>query len=319
MLPFVALYYPLLRVSAAAIADPLAHYLEPFAATVPLIHNVRIGREPLSYASYQVARNRDIPFVLTPVHHPRWKGWLYRAYTDLYKRADAVLALTEVERDMLTAYGVDRRRIHVIGMGPILASGPQPEVFLEKYHIQPPIVMFLGQHYPYKGYRQLLEAADLVWRKVPETSFVFAGPAVGRSERVFREFADGRIRRLGSIPLQTKTDALAACSLLCVPSTQESFGGVYTEAWSFAKPVIGCKIPAVAEVISDGVDGFLVAQDAEEIADRICYLLLNPDRAHAMGLKGQLKVQTRYTWERIAQSTEAAYQAVLGGREASDE
>jgi glycosyltransferase involved in cell wall biosynthesis len=57
---------------------------------------------------------------------------------------------------------------------------------------------------------------------------------------------DPRILELGSVDLQTKTDALEACTLLCLPSTQESFGGVYTEAWSFKKPVIGCDIPAVS-------------------------------------------------------------------------
>jgi hypothetical protein len=35
-------------------------------------------------------------------------------------------------------------------------------------------------------------------------------------------------------------------------------GGVYTEAWSFCKPVIGCPIPAVSELIVEGVDGCLV-------------------------------------------------------------
>jgi glycosyltransferase involved in cell wall biosynthesis len=118
---------------------------------------------------------------------------------------------------------------------------------------------------------------------------------------------------MGAVDLQTKTDALAACSVLCVPSSQESFGGVYTEAWFFEKPVIGCDIPAVREVIDNGVDGFLVRQDPAEIADRICQLLLNPAKAEKMGQAGRRKVIKNYTWDKIAQRTEAAYYAVLRG------
>jgi glycosyltransferase involved in cell wall biosynthesis len=95
-----------------------------------------------------------------------------------------------------------------------------------------------------------------------------------------------------------------------VPSSQESFGGVYTEAWNFAKPVIGCSIPAVAEVIADGVDGLLVNQEAGAIADRICYLLLNPSVAQAMGEAGKCKVESRYSWDYLAQLTEQIYCSV---------
>lgn len=111
--------------------------------------------------------------------------------------------------------------------------------------------------------------------------------------------------------LQTKTDALAACTLLCVPSTQESFGGVYTEAWSFAKPVIGCDIPAVAEVISQGVDGFLVPQESQSIAETISQVLLANNLAASLGIAGQRKVEEKFTWQRLAEKTEQIYRDLL--------
>lgn len=96
-----------------------------------------------------------------------------------------------------------------------------------------------------------------------------------------------------------------------MPSNQESFGGVYTEAWSFGKPVIGCNIPAVAEVVSNGVDGYLIEQNPEEIADSIIQLLLNPTQAEAMGEAGQQKVKSKFSWEKLAQLTEGVYQKLL--------
>lgn len=311
MAPWLPLYYPFMPVALPAIAPITAHHLQPYAANADLIHNIRIGREILSYASLQAARQQDIPFVFTPVHHPRWVGWRYRAYLDLYRRADGVIALTQAEKQTLMTLGVQADRVFVTGIGPVLADRADPAAFWQRYPLSAPIVLFVGQHYPYKGYCQLLQATALVWQQLPETQFVFIGPPVADSETVFAEFTDRRIHRLGHVDLQTKTDAIAACTLLCVPSTQESFGGVYTEAWSFAKPVIGCPIPAVAEVIQDGVNGFLVAQEPAEIADRILQLLCNPTQAAAMGAAGQQKVETQLTWQKIADLLETAYHTIL--------
>jgi glycosyltransferase involved in cell wall biosynthesis len=312
LIPYLPLYYPLMQIALPAIARNLEQHLDPFARQADLVHNVRIGREGLSYASLQVARKYNLPFVFTPVHHPRWVGWRYRAYLQLYQMADAVIALTEAERNILVNLGVQPDRITVTGMGPVLAEQADPIAFLQKYQIQSPMVLFLGQHYLYKGYRQLLQAAKLVWQKVPEAEFVFIGPAVKASEQDFAAIPDPRIHRLGKVDLQTKTNAISACTLLCVPSTQESFGGVYVEAWSLAKPVIGCNIPAVAELIRDGIDGYLVNQNPGQIADRICNLLLNPTQAQRMGRMGQQKVESRYTWRKLAQATEQAYQLCQG-------
>lgn len=310
MLPWLPLYYPWMTKALPPIAQEIAKPIAALAQTSDLIHNVRIGREGLTYASLQVARRRDIPFVFTPVHHPRWVGWRYREYIKLYQQADAVIALTRAEAKILAGLGVADDRIHVTGHGPVLAPTADPNAFRTTYGIAGPMVLFLGQHYAYKGYRQVLEASHAVWAQHPDTHFVFVGPAVKTSEAIFTEFSDPRIHRLGAVSLQEKTDALAACDLLCVPSSQESFGGVYTEAWSFKKPLIGCKIPAVAEVVSDGRDGYLVEQSAAEVGDRILYLLNHPDRARALGEAGYSKVQQRYSWPCLGEKTLAVYQTL---------
>jgi glycosyltransferase involved in cell wall biosynthesis len=310
MAPWLPLYYPWMAVALPPIAQVIAQPIHALAAQSDLIHNVRIGREGLTYASLQVARQRGIPFVLTPVHHPRWVGWRYREYLKLYQQADAVIALTQAEAKILQGLGVAEQRLHVTGHGPVLAPQANPEAFRAAHDLRGPVVLFLGQHYPYKGYRQLLEATATVWAQHPDTHFVFLGPPVKGSEAVFAAFRDRRIHRLGAVSLQAKTDALAACDLLCVPSSQESFGGVYTEAWSFKKPVIGCPIPAVTEVVSDGQDGYLVEQTAAAVSDRILHLLNHPDLAAHLGQTGYAKVQQRYSWPHLAAKTLRVYQSL---------
>lgn len=305
-------YYPLMPLALPRLANVIERHIAPFAHTAHLIHNTRIGREGISYASFQLARKHDIPFIFTPVHHPRWVGWRYKAFIWLYQHADALITLTTTEKKTLIGLGAREDRVFVSGMGPTLAPTADPAAFRTHYGVKGPMVLFLGQHYDYKGYRQVLSATKNVWQRVPDAEFVFIGPQHNDSAKVLAAHADARLHALGKVDLQTKTSALAACDVLCVPSTQESFGGIYTEAWHFAKPVIGCNIPAVAEVIADGEDGCLVQQHPDEIADRLCHLLTNPGLAQRMGAQGYTKTQAQFTWQRIAERTQLAYNHTLG-------
>jgi glycosyltransferase involved in cell wall biosynthesis len=308
--PAVVAYYGATSRAARWLAGPVRRVLEPRARRADVVHCVRVGREPLALASADAARRTDRPFVFTPLHHPRWSGRRHRVYVDLYRRADRLIALTPTEKATLLALGARAENVSVTGIGPILAPSADSVRFRGEHRLDGPVVLFLGQHFRYKGFMALLEAASLVWRRAPETHFVFAGPPVGRSERAFRD-VDRRIMRLGPVDLQTKTDALAACDILCMPSTQESFGGVFTEAWSFGKPVVGGNIPAIRDVVDDEVDGFLVDQEPRPIAERLIQLIEHPSEREKMGAAGRDKVAARYSWPALAASTEAIYRSLV--------
>jgi glycosyltransferase involved in cell wall biosynthesis len=312
--PWVAVYPVAQGAAIRRIAAALAPEVARRAQAADLIHNCRIGREGLTLASLQVARARGIPFVLTPVHHPRWGGWLHRHYHRIYREADAVIALTEAERRTLAGLGVDERRIFVTGMGPVLAEKADGARFRERHALgRAGVVLFLGQKYAYKGIGPLLEAARSVWRRRPDVRFVFIGPRTPFSRRRFAREVDPRVLELAEVGLEEKTDALDACDVLCVPSAQESFGGVFTEAWMMRRPVVGGDIPAVREVIEDGEDGFLVPPQPASIAERLLVLLDDPALRARMAERGRLKVEARFTWPRLAERTEEVYRRALAG------
>lgn len=313
--PWVYGYWAAQGAAIPRIAAVVADQFAVLAERADLIHNCRIGREPLTAASLDLARRRDIPFVLSPVHHPRWGTWLHRHFHKLYRAADAVVALTRGERDLLVDLGVDARKITIAGMGPDLAPTGDGAAFRAAHKLgDDPVVLFVGQKYAYKGVAALLQAAHRVWARVPETRFVFIGRPTRETAGLFRDL-DRRIVNLDVVDLQTKTDAYAACDVFCLPSSQESFGGVYTEAWSFGKPVIGADIAAVGDVIDDAVNGFTCAPSAGPLADHIVYLLRNGEIASRMGAAGKRKVAERYTWAAIAGRVAATYRAVLAGSE----
>jgi glycosyltransferase involved in cell wall biosynthesis len=300
------------RRAVQRIAETLVPHLRAVIGDARLIHNFRIGREPLTYASSMLAREMGVPFVLTPFHHPRWSSRFYAVYHDVYRSADAVLALTEAERQVLTGLGVAEDRIRVVGHGPILAEESDAERFRHRLRQGGPTVLFLGQKFAYKGLTALLEAAPLVWKRHPAACFIFIGPRTPASDREFGRAADSRIVEMDAVSLQEKTDALAACDLLCVPSSQESFGGVYVEAWALGKPVVAADTPATRELIDQGVDGLLVSQDSRSIAEAITQLLDDPVSAAAMGAHGREKVEQRFKWPLVAQRVASVYEELVG-------
>ena len=312
--PWAAAYYAAPGPAARAVARRMGGALAALAGAPDVVHAVRIGREFLTRASLDLARRRGVPFVLTPCHHPRWSGRRYAEYDRIYREADALIALTGAERDLLIEEkGVRPERVHVVGVGPLLAASGDAAGFRARHRLDGPIVLFLGQQLAYKGVGALLEAAQGVWARHPRAHIVLAGPPTRFSRARVARLGDARVLDLGAVDLATKTAAIAACDVLCLPSAQESFGIVFTEAWTLGKPVVGGRIPPIASVVDDGVDGLLSSQDPAELADRLCALLDDPLGAARMGAAGARKVAARYTWEAIAAQTDAVYRAALAG------
>ncbi len=313
MLPYILNYYGFMSWSIKGISKLiLEKFKHEITNSIDLVHNVRIGREPLSFASYQFAKKKNIPFVLTPIHHPKWEGWPYNKYIELYKLADLIIALTLKEKETLIRLGVKEEKIIITGIGPLLSSNECKINFKQKFRIKGSMVLFLGQHFKYKGYREILKSAKIVWEKFPNTYFVFIGPQHKNAKNKFKSFKnEKRIVSLGFVNLEEKTNALSSCDIFCLPSTQESFGGVYTEAWSFKKPVIGCNIPAVSEVIDNGLNGFLVNQNPKEISDKIILLLEDEKLRKNFGQSGYDKVNEKYSWDRLSSITNSAYRNIV--------
>src|SRR2546425_757217 len=285
-----------------------ARAFERIPGRVDVVHNVRIGREHYSWASYAFARRRRAGFFITPNFSPRMQSsfgcFVMRNFFRLLRRADGVFVFTPAEKEQLQRLGVPECRICLIGVGPLLAERFDAAEFKRQFCIRDKMVLFLGQKLSYKGFDILLAAAPLVWAKHPDTSFVFIGPHYKSTRQQILRLRDERIVDIPRVepfdPL--KASALAAADVFALPSRQEGIGGVYIEAWAMKKPVIACRIPYL--VIEDGVDGFLIAQDAKAVAEKIIWLLDHPGEARAMGEQGFSKVQREYNWRTIADRIE---------------
>jgi glycosyltransferase involved in cell wall biosynthesis len=89
--------------------------------------------------------------------------------------------------------------------------------------------------------------------------------------------------------------------VLVLPSLHEGFGLVMTEAMGQGLVVITTPHTAGPDLITDGVDGFLVPiRSAAAIEERLALLLRDRDRLRAMQEEAREKALAR-TWENYRQ------------------
>lgn len=286
--------------------------LRDIAGEATVMHAIYNGFTPGAQAMQSMGR----PFVWTPLAHttrPDGTAWSSAQFQTLYRQADALIAMTEYEREWLIKQGAASSRVHVCPMAPLFASDvPRPQDFRARHGLgDHPYILFLGRTAEYKGYAALLDAAPSIWAKHPDARLVFAGPITDAAQKRFEAIDDPRVIIAGPLSDADKKSALAACTMLCVPSTEESLGVVYLEAWSFEKPVIAADIPAMQSVIEAGQDGLIVNPKPAPIADAVNTLLERPAHAADLGRKGARKVERQYNWASIADAHLKIYQSVI--------
>jgi glycosyltransferase involved in cell wall biosynthesis len=81
---------------------------------------------------------------------------------------------------------------------------------------------------------------------------------------------------------------------------------------SFGKPVIGCRVGGVSEIIEDNQNGlFTKTGDPLDLAEKILFLLRHDAERKRMGLNARQTVEQKFTVEKLAERSVAFYQKIL--------
>jgi glycosyltransferase involved in cell wall biosynthesis len=92
-------------------------------------------------------------------------------------------------------------------------------------------------------------------------------------------------------------------------------GKALVEAMALGKPVVASRIGGIADLVNDGVNGFLVPPaDAEALADRILFLVEHPETGRRMAAKAA-ETAAAYGAAAMVRKIEALYTDLLPGRE----
>lgn len=119
-----------------------------------------------------------------------------------------------------------------------------------------------------------------------------------------------RVHLLGRVAPEMVVERLQAARVAVYPSRRESFGVATLEAQAVGLPVIATRVGGLAEVMEDGVTGWLVdPDDPAGLAEVLARVLADPAGGRAMGACGRRLVEARYTWDVALTAMDAVYQA----------
>lgn len=145
-----------------------------------------------------------------------------------------------------------------------------------------------------KGVNEYVEAARLISKNDKTTNFVLVGdvddgnPTSITHKQLNEWNQESNVKWLG-----TRTDIATLFSnshIACLPSYREGLPKSLIEAAASGLPIVTTDVPGCREIVTEGVNGFLVpARDSEQLAMAIQKLIQNPILRLEMGANNRQK------------------------------
>jgi glycosyltransferase involved in cell wall biosynthesis len=242
------------------------------------------------------------PTVLLPAAHDEPPLWL--ALFDLTLRLPSAYAfLTEEEQALVTRRARVRRPSAVIGLGVELdRAGDGPRFRNAQAVGERPYLLYVGRLDPGKGSDELFDLFTTYKARHPGD---LALVVVGAPVKPLPPHPD--VFTTGWVTDEMKTDAIAGCEALVMPSYFESFSIVLAEAWAQGRPALVNGRSDVLLGQARRAGGALPYQGYAEFEAAVELLMGDAALRTALGERGRAYVEARYRWDTVLDHAERLF------------
>lgn len=282
-----------------------------------------LGRWAARFVGIPVIVHSVHGFGFTPDQHPllrrmliMMEGWCARFTQWIFTDSEANrqqgirLGLFREERSAMLPPGIDIHAIRRVQIDPVdkkRTLGVDPEK---------PLIGTVAPFKPQKAPLDFVHVASQVYRQRPDAQFVMIG------DGELRKSVEEEIRRLGMTHTITLAgwrrdvpEIMKCLDLFLLTSRWEGLPRVYLEAVTCGVPIVGTAVDGAAEVVLDGINGFLKAPgDVDGLADRVLWLLDNRDEAKAMGSRGSM-LSKKFDCYEVVRHQEVVYQRLIQAKD----
>lgn len=154
-----------------------------------------------------------------------------------------------------------------------------------------------------KGIDEFLEAARAIKKDCPDTEFHICGYYEDDYKATIETAQEqGLIRYHGMVSDVRPYEQISHCIVL--PTYHpEGVSNVLLEAAACARPIITTNRPGCAEVVDDGINGFLMKEkDSQDLIRKMRkFMELSWEERRAMGLAGRVKVEKEFDRQIVVQ------------------
>ncbi|MHB1357274.1 MAG: glycosyltransferase family 4 protein [Anaerolineae bacterium] len=250
----------------------------------------------------------DVSFCAHPSYFPPVIALYMRLLTGLAIRRAQVVALDSeftarevqqyypqvAEKGIVTWMGVDRR---------FMSSdfAKDDHQVLDRYRLQGPYILAIGNIHPRKNLARLLEAyRQLSSSDAATPSMVWIGMPRWNSADLIREALEAQVILTGYVPPEDLPALYRGAAVFVYPSLYEGFGLPVLEAMASGTPVICSNTSSLPEVAGDAayvVDPY----DVNALAGALGRVLAEPQLADELRQRGYQRAQ-RFTYADTART-----------------
>ena len=257
-----------------------------------------------SYLEYPIAHHRFAEAILRdeaarqPAYAPtlqfhRFSRELWAQLDAEVASADKVLMLSTFHKRSFLESGVPEEKLTMIHLGvdlELFKPRPWPG------RTAPFRVLFVGQITQRKGISYLIRAFEQA--NLPDAELTLVGAICGSASPWVGTRA---VRRKAQVPRWELPTVYAEADVYVLPSIVEGFPLTALEAMASGLPVIVSEHTFGSDVITDGIDGYIVPiRDSEAIADRLRYLYDHPSERHRIGAAARRRAE-HFSWKHYGQ------------------
>ncbi|HXB40152.1 MAG TPA: glycosyltransferase family 4 protein [Bacteroidia bacterium] len=215
--------------------------------------------------SYFLARKKKIPFIITehvgPFTSVSESFWKKTWTTFIMQRADAVLCVSEHQKNEILSCGIKPKKI-IVTNNPVDTELFKPTAGRKTNHN----ILFVGRLDNFKGALRSANAFKQIAVNYPEWKFTVVGDGedfIPLQNLIKTTPAlENRIILKGGMSKKEIANEMNRADFLVFPSRHESFGLVIAEALSYGLPVITTNQTAPKEFV-DKENGILISPDNE--------------------------------------------------------
>jgi glycosyltransferase involved in cell wall biosynthesis len=257
--------------------------------------------------------------IVTTVHGFTGGGWKNRAYEAIqrfvFRRFDAVIAVSKAQAELLRASGVPADRLHVIPNA--LAEHPYPLGRAEARRVldlpqEGLLVGWVGRVSREKGIDVFVDALSSITDRVIQGVILGDGPERETEAARAESIAPSRFVWLGSVPDAARH--FAAFDLFVMSSRAEGLPMVLLEAMAAGIPIVTTSVGGIPDLLSPAEGVLVPPENPRALADAIRATLDDRTGALARARAAQQRQQAEYDVGPWSARYEALYRDLLAPR-----
>ena len=280
--------------------------------------------------AYSASQKQHIPLVATfhskyrqdfehNVHNKQIVDWMVNHIIRFFDKADEVWIPQAAVEPTLREYGF-KGHVEVVENGndfytPVQQIEVMRAEMREELGLLPDetMLLFVGQHIWEKNIGFILDSLALIKDRPFQLFMVGTGYAVREIRQKISELGlQDHVTMLGNIHDRERLKKIdAAADLFLFPSLYDNAPLVVREAAAMHTPALMLQESTAAEVIQKDKNGFLTPNDVQAYADRISYLIENPQILQRVGDRASTTIAR--SWENVIEEVILRYRDIQTG------